>query len=296
MSNNKFPTQSVFTHSTPTHQFEIKWTRAGNPSGPPVAFIHGTPWSSVVWQDLASALQDHYCIYLYDHPGFERSPQPTRQDGKEPDLDPSLTLRAEASAALFKHWNLSQPPHVLAHDNGGLVSLRLLLEHGIRFSSLCLIDVVALGPFGLPLFDLVANNLAVFQKLPPGFQEGFIRSYIKSALHKPDMEIESMLAAQWLEDGVQGFSRFLQEILQAHNRVTGDIEKQYSTVGSKLPVKVIWGNNDSWLPSKTAQRLGDALNAREIVLIDEAAHLVHYDQPGKLAFEVGTWLIKNTAS
>ena len=47
------------------------------------------------------------------------------------DLDASLVLRAEASAALFKHWAMASPPHVVVHDNGGLVSLRLLLEYKI---------------------------------------------------------------------------------------------------------------------------------------------------------------------
>ncbi len=81
-------------------------------------------------------------------PGFGDSPPVCRlvdaADGEQLDLDGSLMLRAEASAALFKHWDLASPPHVVAHDNGGLVSLRLLLQHDITFATLCLIDVVAM--------------------------------------------------------------------------------------------------------------------------------------------------------
>ena len=113
---------STFTHKTATHDFRIRWTKVGDDSKPPVVFIHGTPWSNVVWHDLASTLLQTHCVYLYDHPGFAESPRPKRLDGGKPELDPSLELRAEASAALFKHWNFQSPPHVIAHDNGGYTS------------------------------------------------------------------------------------------------------------------------------------------------------------------------------
>lgn len=295
MGDNRIPLQNTFTHSDETHEFKIQWTQIGNPSKPPVVFIHGTPWSCVVWLDLAFALKDDYCIYLYDHPGFEQSPQPKRLDGKESELDESLSLRARASAALFQHWNLAQPPRIVAHDNGGLVSLRLFLEHGIPFTSLCLIDVVAIGPFGSPFFNLVANNHNVFVGIPGHFMEGFVRSYVRSATFKPlTSQVETLLASQWLEGGVQGPSRFLQEMIQAHNRTIGEIEKQYSNVGKKIPVKIIWGADDTWLPSDRAHRLAKALNASKVVLVDRASHLIHYDQPSKLAYEVGLWLYEHS--
>ena len=294
MEDTKFPLQNTFTHSDSTHRFEIRWTQIGNASNPPLVFIHGTPWSSVVWHDLASVLKDRYCIYLYDHGGFERSPQPARHDDEDPELDPGLVLRAQASAALFQHWNLSRPVHVVAHDNGGLVSLRLFLEHSIRYASLCLVDVVAMGRSGLPFFELVADNQAVFQSIPANFLEGFIRAYIRSATHKPlNNQIENMLARQWLDGGAQGPARFLQEMVQAHNRSIGDLDTQYSQVGGQIPIKILWGAKDSWIPSETAHRLCRALNAREVVPIEEAGHLVQYDNPSKLAFEIGIWLAKH---
>lgn len=292
MSHDKFTLRETFSHSTSTHQFEIRWTRVGDPSKPPVVFIHGTPWSSVEWHDIASALESRYCIYLYDHPGFESSPQIRRLDGQESDLDPGLVLRAEASAALFRHWKLvPEQVHVIAHDNGGLVSLRLFLEHGIKYKSLCLIDVVAIGPFGSPFFKLVADNRPVFEALPANFVEGFVRSYIKSATHKPlASEVENLLAEQWLENGSQGPKRFLQEMIQAHNRTTGNLEDQYSQVGAQIPVKIIWGANDSWISVERASTLAAALNACEVVHVEEAGHLVQYDQPAKLALELAVWL------
>lgn len=295
----RYGLDQTFTHTTATHEHTIRWTRFGRTDAPALVFIHGTPWSSVVWQNLASALSDYYSIYLYDHPGFGLSPSPRRlvdpADQDKIDLDGSLSLRAEANAALFKHWQLAKPPHIVAHDNAGLVSLRLLLEHDINFASLCLIDVVAFGKSKLPFFKLVAENQSVFTAIPPTFVEGFVRAYVKTAMHKPiTSEIEDLLCRPWFTGGTQGPERFLQEMVQAHHRDPGELEKEYSRVGGLVPTKIIWGGNDTWLPVERAQRLKDALNPEQVVIIEEAGHLIHYDQPGKLALEVGLWLNKHS--
>ena len=289
----------TFIHKTTTHEYLIQWTRIGNPTSPPLIFIHGTPWSSLVWENLASTLSTRYNIYLYDHPGFGTSPSPRRlieaaDNDDAIDLDASLVLRAEASAALFAHWDLPNPPHVISHDNGGLVSLRLLLTHNIKFSTLCLIDVVALGPFGgLPFFQLVADNEAIFTSIPATFAEGLVRAYVKSATCKPlPGGIEDVLSAPWLAGGTQGTERFLREMVQAHRRDAGGLEGEYARVGGMAPTKIIWGKDDAWIPVETAERLKEALKAEDAVVIEEAGHLVQYDQPSKLALEVGLWLGK----
>lgn len=248
-----------------------------------------------MWFDIASTLSSRYNIYVYDHGGFGLSPSPKRLEGvsgdRMMDLDPSLSLRAEASAALFKQWNLQRPPHVVCHDNGGLVSLRLLLQHQIKFQSLCLIDVVVLGASGLPFFKLVAENESIFTSIPPNLFAGFVRGYVTSAAHRPLVkEVEDLLCAPWLADGSQGPERFLQEMIQAHHRDASGVKEQFSNVGKLVPVKIVWGKEDSWIPSETAYRVRDTLNASEVVLVQGAGHLIHYDQPSKLAFEVGIWL------
>jgi len=213
------------------------------------------------------------------------------------DLDPSLVLRAEASAALFRKWDFSEPPAVFAHDNGGLVSLRLLLHHNIQFASLCLIDVVALSRTeDIPLFKLVAGNEQVFSAIPPHLIEGFVHSYIKTAAFKPlAPEDEEALCKPWLSTGSQGPKRFLQEMVQAHYRDVSDVEKEYGRAGKLVPIKVVWGKDDFWIPATTAGKLATALGAEEVVLIEEAGHLIQYDQPSRLAVEVSLWLEKNKA-
>ena len=254
-----------------------------------------------MWHDLGTSLCTRYNIYIYDHPGFGHSPPFYRLEGlpddKQDDLDGSLIHRAEATAALFKHWNLASPPHVVSHDNGGLVSLRLLLQHGINFASLCLVDVVVIGPFGNPFFKLVAENESVFAAIPPHLIEGFVQAYIKNATYKSlPKEVEDTLSAPWRADGTQGPEMFFKEMVQAHHRDTSDIDSEYGRVGGRSPTKIIWGKDDAWLPVEIAHRLENALDAQEVVVVEEAGHLIQYDQPSRLAVEVGLWLNKNSTN
>jgi pimeloyl-ACP methyl ester carboxylesterase len=115
---NDFSLHHTFTHKTTTHDNHIRWTRIGATTCPPLIFIHGTPWSSAVWQNLATSLSTRYNIYLYDHPGFGLSPPPhhlmdtgspdQNQDHGKVDLDASLVLRAE-QAPRCSPTGISQP-------------------------------------------------------------------------------------------------------------------------------------------------------------------------------------------
>lgn len=170
------------------------------------------------------------------------------------------------------------------------MSLRAHIIHGCEFASLCLINVVALGPFGQPLFKLIAENEGVFNALTGPVFEGVVESYIRDASCSGlTRETMDMLKGPWIssEEGRRGFVR---QMVQANSRSTEEVEGRYPDVGKAMPVRIIWGEEDRWIPVETAFRLGEKLNARDVVFIDGAGHLVMYDQEGKLGVELGWWL------
>jgi pimeloyl-ACP methyl ester carboxylesterase len=288
----------TFQYKTATHSYTVKWCSLGDPASPPLIFIHGTPWSSRLWKPLALALSRKFHVYLYDRPGFgESSPEsllPGQPTSSDPivQFDGDLARQSEVFAALFQVWKQSwggQDPHVVAHDNAGLLSLRAYLLHECRYASLCLINVVAIGPFGQSLFKAIAEDPARFEQLPDAAIEGILEGYIRNAAFKelPKDTIQA-LKSQWLREG--GKKGFIRELCQANVRSTDAVEPRYGGVGPDLPVKIIWGANDSWIPAEAAGRLGKALNAKEVVLIEEAGHLSMIDQPEQMGVELGTWL------
>ncbi|KAI1261505.1 Alpha/Beta hydrolase protein [Xylariaceae sp. FL1019] len=289
----------TFEFSNETHSYSIKWCSLGNPKSPPVVFVHGTPWSSRVWVPYALALSRQFHVYLFDNPGFGESPleqelpdRPFKASSKVAELDADLARQSEAYAALFQSWQAdwgNQKAHVIAHDHGGLQSLRAYLLHGCDYASLCLIDVVAIGPFGQDLFEVVAENPRHFEQLPDMAFEGILESYIRGAAYQElSKETMQMLKAPWLKKG--GKQGFIRQLCQADSRSTDEVESRYKTVGPNLPVKIIWGSDDKWIAAESAWRLGDALRAKEVVTIEKAGHLIMYDQPAQLGVELGRWL------
>lgn len=300
MSEYQHPSTQLaqtFEYTSSSHKYTVKWQSLGNPSSPPLIFIHGTPWSSRVWVPYALSLSRHFHVYVYDRPGFGDSPDEQPVSGSIPatkseEYDSDLARQSDVFSALFNTWKPSwqnTKPHVIAHDNAGLISLRAHLLHGCDYASLCLIDVVAIGPFGQSLFKAVADNPECFLQLPDLAVEGVLESYIRNACYFPlSDEHMKLLKAPWLKDG--GKERFVRELCQANYRSTDAVEPRYGEVGKRMPVKVIWGRDDSWIPQADAFRLGEALNAREVVVIDQAGHLVMFDQGAQLGVELAGWL------
>ncbi|KAL8665164.1 MAG: hypothetical protein Q9168_007753 [Polycauliona sp. 1 TL-2023] len=299
-------TSLLHTFDYPSHapQHSIKWTRLGPQDAQPVVFIHGTPWSSRLWAPYALALSTKYSVYLFDNPGYGQSKLLTQEATADFASNGSLTKQAEVTAALFRHWGLvstsadkngsGRAPHVIAHDNAGLVSLRTILEHGCIYKSLTLIDVVAVGPWGLPFFKLVADNEDVFKAIPPPIFDGMVRGYVRHAAHLPlTKEDEDMLVEPWVsDDGRPGQEGLVHVLKQASTRVSDDVEVQYHKVGeSGLPVKIIWAKEDQWVPCERAEKLKQLIGGKtKVVLVEDAGHLIQLDQPRCLTSEIVMFL------
>ncbi|KAJ6098856.1 hypothetical protein N7467_000391 [Penicillium canescens] len=297
-SNNTTSLNQSFQYQNSTHSYTVKWCSLGNPASPPLIFIHGTPWSSRLWVPFALSLSRQFHVYLFDRPGFGVSPPERKLPGtttspsKVEELDADLARQSEVYAALFKSWEkewLNQKAHIVAHDNAGLVSLRANLLHDCKYASLCLIDVVAIGPFGQSLFEVVANDPHHFQQLPDMAFEGILESYIRNAaFYEISKEMMQTLKSPWMREG--GKAGFIRELCQANSRSTEAVEARYGEIGRNMPIKIIWGAEDKWIPVESAWRLGDALEAKEVAVIEKAGHLSMLDQPGQFGVELGRWL------
>jgi pimeloyl-ACP methyl ester carboxylesterase len=248
-------------------------------SGPDVVFCHGTPWSSELWRPYAEALAPHFTVYLWDMPGYGKS-------SKSAEHPVSLDYQGQLLADLLAHWGLQQP-HVVAHDYGGAVALRAHLLHESAYATLVLTNVVALAPWGSEFFSLVQKHASVFAALPAAVHEGALNSYIAGASHVGlTPAAASTLASPWL-DG-PGQAAFYRQIAQADERYTDEIEPLYPDLD--VPVLVIWGREDKWIPVDRAHRLAELIPGASLRIIEGAGHLVQLDQPTALAVALTEWL------
>ena len=108
----------------------VRWASFG--SGEPMVLLHGTPFSSFIWRDIALALAKARRVYVWDMLGFGQS---DKNEGQ----DVSLGAQGRIFAALLEHWGLSQPS-VVAHDVGGVVALRAAIIEAVMFHDLTLFE------------------------------------------------------------------------------------------------------------------------------------------------------------
>ena len=248
-------------------------------SGPDLVMCHGTPWSSRLWWPHAEALASQFTVHVWDMPGYGES-------SKDAGHRVSLDVQGECLAALLQHWEVPSP-HVVAHDYGGAVALRAHLLHRAAYASLVLVDVVALAPWGSEFFRLVRDHADVFAALPSRVHEGAVRAYVAGASHRGLTAAQlDALVAPWL--GPEGQAAFYRQIAEADEAYTDVLEPRYAELD--IPVLVVWGEEDSWIPRDRAHRLVEAIPDAQLELVPEAGHLVQLDQPVHLAVTLHRWL------
>lgn len=257
-----------------TEQFEtahgtVRWTSWGQ--GEPVVFLHGTPFSSYIWRDIAAAIGARHRVFVWDMLGYGQSEM-------RPQQDVSLAAQHSVFTSLLRHWELDEPT-VVAHDFGGAVALRSALLDGSRYRRLALLDAVSLRPWGSDFFRLAREHSDAFTALPPHLHEALVRSYIATATHgELRGEVLDALVRPWL--GEAGQPAFYRQIAQADERFTREVEDRYSDLD--VPVLVVWGREDSWLPPERATRLAEAIPGARLRWIDRAGHLVQEDAPAQV--------------
>jgi pimeloyl-ACP methyl ester carboxylesterase len=265
---------------TETFEWEgrrVAWGRAG--SGPAVVFCHGTPFSSLVWRPFAEALADRFTVHLWDLPGYGRS-------SMDPHHPVHAGVHARALRALLEHWELDRP-QVVAHDLGGLVALRAHLVEGASYASLFLVDVVAIPPSGSPFFRFVQANPGLLARLPAYVHEAIVRAYVANATHGGLQPAQlDALVEPWT--GAEGQPAFYRQIEDYDLALLAENERALADLA--IPVRILWGTEDTWIPLETGRRLAALVPGATLTEVAGAGHLVQYDAPVALATALRDWL------
>ena len=247
--------------------------RAG--TGPDLVLAHGWPWSSFSWHRVIPELAKSFTVFWYDMPGYGKSDKSENQRT-------SLDVQGEVFAEMMAHWGLKKPS-VIAHDFGGATTLRAHLLHGCEFDNYVLMNVVAMRPWGSDFFDHVGRHVDAFQGLPPHIHKAIVEAYIQGALVN-DIPVEDFnaLVAPWLtEDGAPSFYR---QFAQADEKYTEEIEPYFGDVRSAT--KIIWGQDDPWIPLERGKALHQLMPKAEFATIPKAGHMPQLEATDAVLREV----------
>lgn len=257
------------TETFESNQGRVRWGSMGE--GPPVVLLHGTPFSSYVWRDIATALSFRHRVYFWDMPGYGESEM---REGQQV----SLAAQGRVFSELLTHWELSAP-QVVGHDFGGAVALRAHLLHEAVYSRLALVSPVAVAPWGSPFFRLVRDHTEVFEQVPLALHRALVSEYVTSASAVGlRADVLDHLVRPWRSE--QGQAAFYRQIEQADQAHTDQVQGLYPSIS--LPVLVCWGQEDTWIPPERVRELGSLIPGALQVPIEGSGHLVQLDAPAQL--------------
>lgn len=250
-------------------------------SGPPLVLVHGWPWSSFSWHRIIPTLAKDHTVYWYDMPGYGSSE-------KDENQLTSLDVQGEILVEVLSHWKIAKPK-IIAHDIGGAVALRAHLLHACQFDRLILMNVVALSPWGSDFFDHVGRHVEAFLGLPLHIHKAIVQSYISGALAN-DLTADDFdaLVAPWLSD--EGSKSFYRQFAQADECYTAEIEPLFEKI--ECSVKILWGENDPWIPLKRGEKLNTLIPQATFEIIANTGHLPQLERPEIVTSKVRKFLTK----
>jgi pimeloyl-ACP methyl ester carboxylesterase len=237
----------------------------GEGDGPPVVLLHGFPTNADLWRNLVPLLAPRFRVVAPDLLGYGWSAKPE-------DADLSLEAQVRSVGELLEGLDVREPA-VVGHGFGGGVAQLLAVELGVR--TLVLLDTVAFDGWppagtvpGLTDGDASTANAALAERV---VREAFTRG----------MGHPERLLPQDVELFARPWRREPAALMRAARALDG---KGLSGVPDgirklEVPILLVWGEDDPWLPPSLAERLQEELGEAALALLPGCSHFVLEDAP-----------------
>jgi haloalkane dehalogenase len=257
----------------------LAYREAGPPDGEPVLLVHGYPESSHMWRHLMPALaRDGFRAVAPDLAGFGDSP---------PDPPATWERHVERLERFRSELGLERVVLVV-HDWGGLIGLRWACD--VPGAARALV-ISSTGFFPDGKWHGLAQGMrtpGTGEELMAGMtREGFGAVLTQSGTGFDDESLDEYWKAFGSEAGRSG---------QLELYRSGDFEKLRPYEGRlaalRVPVLLLWGEDDRFAPVASAHRLSRELTETELVVIDGAGHFVWEDAPRPAAAAVSGFLAR----
>lgn len=255
----------------------IAWDVLG--AGPPVVLAHGTPSRSVLWREVAPRLAEHFTVYVFDLIGYGDSEPNAGQEV-------SVKVHGRVLSELLQRWELAQPA-LVGHDIGGAAVLRAHLLEAAPASKIVLVDAVVLRPWITATTRHIKANLEVYRSMPTHIFREVTAAHFRTATATPmDPKVFAAYFDQW--EGEVGQRLWLRNVEGFNEQDTADFEPMLTEMVT--PTRLIWGEQDRWLPVEVSADIESRLPAADRVLIPAAGHFSPEDQPAMVAEAIADFL------
>ena len=238
----------------------------GPREAPTIVLLHGFGASMQTWDPWASELEKQWRVVRIDVPAFGLTGPAVNQDYSD-EADVVRLL------ALFDQLDLQQAI-VGGHSMGGRIAWNFAAAHPERVSHLVLVS-----PDGFP--DPSSTSEQTYKVSPwLGLMKYSLPAWALKMGVVPAYGDEKLLTADALH-------RY-QDMMRAPGVRTALIERMRQTRNSdpvprlqslKMPVLLVWGDKDAFIPISNAQDYLKAIPHAVLATIPQAGHVVHEEAP-----------------
>jgi non-heme chloroperoxidase len=251
-------------------QIRLPYVEQGEPSGVPLVLLHGFLESWRAFELLLPHLPESTHVFAVTQRGHAGATRP-RYGYRPTDF--------AADAAAFMDTLELEAAVITGASSGGTAAQRLAIDHPQRVLGLALLgSPVTLRdkPRVRELWD------STISKMTDPVDPDFVREFVERLPTRP-------LPPGFLEIMVQEGLDVPAHVWRAVNEAL--LQEDPSGELSKIsaPTLILWGDRDD-LTRGDQQTLGGAIPNSRLVVIPEAGHMAYWEQPGRVASELATFV------
>lgn len=235
------------------------------PGEPALVFIHGFANSLQSFNRIAPLLADDYQVIALDMPGFGLSDKPVDHDYSNPS-------QSQVVADFIAALKLDKVV-IGGHSMGGAHALHVAEMApevvGMIFFNPGIITTgvpAATQYFVFPLPRLAAKTFGERE-----FRESFLTSSYLDPRLVTDAVMDELMLAPRSEGYIEGTTALMGYY------VAGDEISMLADV--QVPTLIVWGIEDKRKPKGEAEQLRDMIAGSRLIIVEDAAHYVHEEQP-----------------
>jgi 2-succinyl-6-hydroxy-2,4-cyclohexadiene-1-carboxylate synthase len=261
---------------------ELNVEKAGD--GPPLLLLHGFTGSAAGWGPLAAAWAPFFTTLSVDLPGHGRSASPAEVA--------AYTMAATVAdlVAVLDRKGIPRA-HVLGYSMGGRVALALAVAHPERIGALVLESASpGLASVG-ERAARVAADAALAERIEregvPAFVDYWENLPLWAGQARLSADARAALRAGRLQNNPVGLANSLRGL------GTGSQSPLWDRLGDlACPTLLVAGYDDAKF-SDLARRMAEAIPNNELLLVHNAGHAVHLEQPAVFARLVRDFLLQH---
>ncbi|MFJ5315708.1 alpha/beta fold hydrolase [Pectobacterium versatile] len=258
--------------------------------GEPVVLVHGTPSSSLIWRNVVPHLvTGGYKVHVFDLLGYGHSERPW-----DPAVDTSISAQVSIVEKLLDFWGLTTT-HLVTHDIGGGIAQHLGIFSPGRLRTLTMIDVVSYDSYPSKRTKVqIKAGLEALVKVPNDTHREHFREWLESAVvDKEAFRAGALETYVSFISGDIGQGSLIQHQIRHYDpKHTMELADRIHELG-RHPVKLIWGEKDTWQVSDWAYRLNNAIPGSDLTIVSDAGHFSLEDKPDEIAKLILDFLLKH---